>query len=137
MKIIPPLRTTDVQGQGHYHASRGNRLHNGVDIACWPDSKILSPVNGRVSKIGYPYDPSDNHKGHLRYVEIVSEFDNRHWRIFYVDPWVATGDSVTLGQSIIGTAQDLMGIYKGITPHVHVEIKVDDKFIDPTNFAVE
>ena len=135
MRIIPPARTTDIQGQGHYHASRGNRLHNGVDVACWPDSKIISPIDGTVTKIGYPYNPNDSKKGHLRYVEILDGATDYYWRFFYVDPWVWVSDSIHKDQSIIGTAQDLTGIYKGITPHFHVEIKVAGRFIDPTDLV--
>ena len=41
-----PMRGADPQGAGHYGASRGTRLHTGIDIQSVPGQEILSPVNG-------------------------------------------------------------------------------------------
>ncbi len=128
INIIPPPRITDKYGEGHYLASRGSRLHNGIDLACYKDSIILSASKGWVSKLGYPYNPNDEIKGHLRYVQIT--FDELDFRYFYVLPLVKVGDVVDIGDPI-GTAQGLVDIYPGITDHVHVEIKRNGQFINP------
>ena len=135
LKIIPPTRVADAQGQGHYGAPRGDRTHVGIDYACWPDSQILAASAGTVSKVGYPYDPNDEKKGHLRYVEVTSPLGYKV-RYFYIHPEVAVGDMVCTGD-LIGTSQDLRPIYKGITPHVHVEVKQHGMFLDPSKYLGE
>lgn len=140
MIIHPPPRTTDAHGQGHYHASRGNRLHNGVDVACYPDSAICAIDGGTVTKIGRPYyfpDPKNKKQrlqNALRYVEVTT-VTGLAYRYFYVDPVVEQGHTVFKGNPI-GRAQDLFAIYgQDMTNHVHIEIKRGGDFIDPTPFV--
>lgn len=135
MKVTAPLRASDKWGSGWYGAPRGGRAHNGVDVACFKGSIIHSNVSGKVTKIGYPYPPSDPKKGHYRYVEVEAA-DNWKHRTFYIDPLVQVGDYVTKGDKI-GKSQGLTDLWPGMTDHVHYEIKVlkDGKwtYIDPTN----
>lgn len=131
MKIIPPLRIIDPYGEGHYLAPRGSRLHKGVDIACYKDSVILSLTAGVVTKIGYPYNPSDSIKGHLRYVQVSC--DDLDYRYFYIKASVAVGDIVKIDDPL-GVTQGLSEIYPGITDHFHFEIKQNGKFINPNSF---
>jgi len=127
IQIIAPFRQTDSQGSGHYGASRGSRVHNGIDIACYPKSVVLSHVAGTVTKIGYPYAD----KLEFRYVEITDESSLRH-RFFYVDPLVKVGWPVKVGDQL-GMTQELP--YSGITQHVHYEIKNNEgNFLDPNDY---
>jgi len=64
-----PIRGGDRHGAGHWHASRGSRLHRGVDLACYPDTGIASPVDGIVTKIGYPYGDDLTY----RYVQVTGD----------------------------------------------------------------
>lgn len=121
-----PERKCDGHGCGHYGASRGTRKHNGIDLSCKPLTGVNSPVAGTVTKIGYPYSDDLSY----RYVEISNQ--GYAFRVFYIDPMVEKGQTVSKN-SIIGEAQDLRDRYKGITNHVHFEIKnADGEFIDPT-----
>lgn len=133
MKVIAPIRGQDDQGSGAFGASRGSRKHNGVDIACLKGTMVISPVDGMVTKIGYPYDPRDANKGHLRYVEVTTVRGNRH-RFFYVLPTdeVEVGVAVEAGD-ILGKTQGLTAIYPSITDHFHYEV-IDPwgGFINPT-----
>lgn len=129
MLIKPPPRTADTHGMGHYHAPRGNRLHNGIDVACWAGSEVLAIHPGKVTKLGYPYAD----KPQYRYVQ-VTDPNGRDFRYFYVEPGVRVGDDI-LQHEAIGIAQDLQPVYPGITPHIHVEIKDSGDFIDPTGFV--
>ena len=127
LKVLCPQRQTDSQGSGHYGASRGSRKHNGVDIACYPGSVVLSHINGVVTKLGYPYAD----KLEFRYVEITDDSSLRH-RFFYVAPLVVIGESVEVGDQI-GTTQELP--YEGITQHFHYEVKNDvGIFLDPNDY---
>ena len=118
IKIIPVIRT-DAAGDGHYGASRGNRTHIGIDYVVTPGAAILSPVDGIVTKEGYPY------RGDMifRYVQITDKDDFRH-RLFYstlLD--VSIGDAVEEGQ-IVAKAQAISERYmgQGMQDHVHYEI---------------
>lgn len=136
MRVIAPIRGTDQHGSGAFGASRdgGTRKHNGVDIACIKGTTVLSPITGNVTKFGYPYDPKDPRKGHLRYVEVTSPKGNKH-RFHYVLPKVDVGAKVNIGD-VLGLTQGLTGIYIGITDHFHYEV-IDPwgAFIDPTQWV--
>lgn len=118
-------RIPDSYGEGHFGASRGGRKHRGVDYSCLPNSKVLSPCSGIVSKIGYPY--SDDLS--FRYIEIASN-SNHKLRVFYVSPSVEVGDIVD-ESTVLGLSQKLGVRYPGIGEHVHLEIRGKGKIIDP------
>jgi len=127
LTIITPKRPPDGYGSGEYRAPRAGRKHNGVDFACYPGSELLSPVTGRVTKLGYPYRDDLTY----RYVEITDSADMRH-RFFYVSPLVDVGKTVMQGEPI-GTVQDIAARYnkKPMTVHIHYEIKKDGKYFNP------
>jgi len=133
--VNPPMRN-DNQGLGHFGASRGHRIHNGVDYAVAPEAAILSPVEGTVTKLGYPYangyggvTPNGDEPVY-RYVEITSRDQKRH-RLFYVRPLVQVSQGVTKGRAV-AVSMDVSERYPGMTPHVHYEIMLPDgTFIDP------
>lgn len=129
LAVIPPCRGTDKHGSGHFGASRGNRKHNGVDISVPPSSIVLSLTSGLVTKVGYPYDPTDKAKGHFRYVEVTN--NGLRIRYFYVEPYVDEGQLVRSG-SELGESQRLGLVYPGITEHVHVEVKTESgQYLNP------
>ena len=126
IKIIATERGVDVSGSGAFHAPRGDHLHNGVDFMCMAGNKVCSNVDGVVTKLGYTYADDLN----FRYVEITDDNDNRV-RFFYVKPSVIVGQIIEDGD-VIGISQNLDTRYKGITNHVHLEVKLhNDMFIDP------
>lgn len=123
IKCILPERGSDPGGDGHFGARRGTRLHMGIDYAAIPESVIVSPVKGRVTKIGYPYGDDLSY----RYVQICSRDGDNH-RIFYIEPLVSVGENVKEGTPI-GLVQDVSKRYPipvGMKPHVHYEIKDDN-----------
>lgn len=132
MIIKAPIRGIDTYGSGAFGAPRGGRTHNGIDIACYKGSQVLSQCDGVVTKIGYPYDPGDDRKGHLRYVQ-VTDAAGRNFRYFYVNSTVKIND-VVLQNDVIGITQGLVDIYPGITDHVHVEIKYNNNYLNPEDF---
>lgn len=125
---IAELRGTDCKGSGHYGASRGSRTHNGIDYKVPVGADVVSPVEGAITKIGYPYGDDLS----FRYIEITCNDRLKH-RLFYVSPFIDIdeGHLVEANQPI-GKCQDLTTRYPGITPHVHYEVKDQDgNFIDP------
>lgn len=122
IKLTPPQRNSDLHGSGAWQANRGDRKHNGVDYACWPESTIHSATIGTITKIGRPYyDAEDTSKNHFRYVEITTPLDYRI-RYYYIEPCVHVGDQVSVDQPL-GVSQDLTKVYEGITPHIHIGVR--------------
>ncbi|MGP4843330.1 M23 family metallopeptidase [Marinobacter sp. 1Y8] len=120
------FRKCDGHGCGHFGASRGQRKHMGIDLACVPGTAVCSPVRGVVTKLGYPYGDDLAY----RYVEVSTQ--GYQYRVFYVDPVVAVGDQVNV-ETVIGRSQRLGARYQAITEHVHFEVKdPDGGFVDPT-----
>ena len=132
MLINAPIRGTDRHGSGAFGASRGGRTHQGIDISCCVGSGIFSVSAGTVTKIGYPYNPGDIKKGHLRYVQVTdgAGFDVRY---FYILPKVMVGQKVGVN-SPIGISQGLTLIYPGITDHFHFEVKKGGEVINPHDY---
>ncbi len=112
------VRGHDDYGYGHFGASRdgGGRSHEGVDYIAEAGQKVVAPISGYVTKIGYAY-AGDSH----RFVEITNPALKFEARVFYVDPSVKVGDTVRLGDKI-GAMDTLHTRYAGITDHVHMEL---------------
>ena len=108
---------SDSMGDGHYLASRGNRLHRGVDYIVKPYEEVYAPLNGRIVRIAYPYSNDLTYKG------ILFQAPNIALKIFYFSPIKSLlGKEVKAGQTI-GYAQDISKKYgKDMIPHIHVEV---------------
>lgn len=128
------LREADAYGEGRFHAARdgGAREHEGVDYMATPGQTVEAPISGYVSKIGFAY-PDDQT---LRYVEIENPALRLTARVFYVDPDVAVGDAVAVGNPI-GHAHTLQRRYRrGIIDHVHLEIEERGRKVDAETLIV-
>jgi len=120
LDITIKIRGQDRWGAGHYGAPRSGRRHQGIDIVVHRNEAVTAYDDGKITKIGYPYNPDDAKKGHLRYLEVTVSNGDRH-RYFYVDAFFTVGDLVERGD-IIGYAQGLSDVYPGITQHYHWEV---------------
>ena len=128
--IVPGqiTRPCDPHGCGYFKASRGNKLHQGVDVVSQPGQRITSPIDGKITRYAYPYED-------MSYAGIVVENDQYFIKIFYLAPTISVGSNVRAGQQI-GLAQDIAARYPGITPHVHMEVwdkALVSVSVDPTN----
>jgi murein DD-endopeptidase MepM/ murein hydrolase activator NlpD len=115
-----PMRTHDAYGEGEFGASRdgGARRHEGVDYDAAPGQKVVAPISGFVSKIGYAYAGDTD----LKFVEVSNPALGYVARVFYVDPTVEVGQAVRVG-TMVGTAHSLQAKYPdGMTNHVHTEL---------------
>ena len=134
---IPKLRGKDAQGSGAYGAPRGSRTHKGVDYAAEPGTPVYSAISGRVTRLGYPYKGNKE----LRLIEIEASSYGAPGalvRYMYVEPAVMKGDQIFSGD-LLGTVQKLP--YRGITQHVHVDVKQmvkkRRKFVNPVEYFEE
>jgi murein DD-endopeptidase MepM/ murein hydrolase activator NlpD len=117
IKLTAPPRGADSYGAGHFHASRGSRVHQGVDLLAAASSGVHALLGGTVTKLGYTYADDLSY----RYVE-VTDIAGYRLRYYYVKPSVQKGDKIE-PDGIIGYVQDLSRRYKEIPNHIHFEIK--------------
>lgn len=113
-------RGHDAYGEGEFGARRdgGSRVHEGVDFVARAGQKVLAPISGYVTKIGYVYAGDAD----LRFVEITNPALHYQARVFYVKAKVRVGETVAVGEPI-GTAHSLQKKYPGgMTDHVHLEL---------------
>jgi len=129
------LRGEDAYGAGFYGASRasGTRRHRGADYLAEPGEIVRAPIAGVVQRIGFAYRGDERY----RYVEVADAMTQRDVRVLYVGPLVQLGAIVEAGDPI-GRAQDLSARYpRGITNHVHVELRQSGALADPANLLPE
>ncbi len=110
------IRGCDSNGCGTYGASRGGHTHQGEDYITLPGETIFSPIDGKITRVAYPYPDDLSFKG----IEIKNA--THSVKIFYMIATVNIGSSVKKGQAI-GQSQSLLSKYPGITNHVHVEVR--------------
>lgn len=122
-------RDSDAWGDGRFGASRGDRRHNGVDIVARFGQDVLSPVDGRIVRMAYPYANDTVLSGVM--IEGLGRHGGLEIKIFYMTPADGmVGQSVTAGQTI-GAAQSLQAKYPGITDHIHLEVRQNGVVRDP------
>ena len=132
IKITPPQRTTDKHGSGAWGAPRSYGKHNGVDLACLPETIVHSATVGMITKLGYMYADDLSY----RYVELITPLEYKI-RYGYVEPCVGLGDHISVDQPI-GAAQDIGRRYEGITPHIHLTVKSPSgSYINPATYFGE
>ncbi|NOT36440.1 MAG: M23 family metallopeptidase [Saprospiraceae bacterium] len=127
---VMQLRGCDPLGCGNFGASRGSRTHNGIDIACLSGSNVYAPLDCKVIRTVDPY-------GDRKYsgIELASLNDNNDKLtiiIMYMNPDIfKIGQNVKRGD-VIGSCQDITVKYPGITPHLHIEMLINNSYVDPT-----
>jgi murein DD-endopeptidase MepM/ murein hydrolase activator NlpD len=126
------VRGNDPFGQGRFGASRGLRLHVGVDFSVTAGEPVYAPVFGKVVRTALPYKSDQRYKGLV--IEGLGKYVGYVIKLFYLEPRLGiVGRMVTQGE-VVGTAQDLTIKYRGITNHIHFEITQNGVAVDPTRF---
>ena len=118
-------RGNDPTGHGYYGAKRGVRRHRGLDLVTPPNSKIICPIDGFVTKIGRIYEATDKFK----YIEITN--DVYRTRLLYSNPIIKKGDRVFECEKI-GKVQDIASYHNArMLNHLHWEIYKYGLLTDP------
>lgn len=121
------IRPADPYGSGAYGASRSHGKHQGVDILVNPGQDIKCPVDGKITRIAYPYAGDTDYKG---FVLVSGPYEIK---IFYANLSVSVGSTVKKGQ-VIATAQNISAKYSSsMANHVHFEVRKNGILINPTN----
>lgn len=131
LRLQAPLAGTlkmrnDRQGLGHYGAPRGNRRHSGLDFEAKPGQAVLAPISGKIRRIQvYASDP--------RWRGLAIKNGNLEVKLFYMQPLANLPVSVERGQ-VVGNMQDRAATSPGMINHLHVEVWVDGKHVNPASF---
>lgn len=122
---------SDAAGSGHFHAPRGGRLHEGVDLVCTPGQSILCPIDCSYVRISNPYKDDNRWHGLLLNRESFLIY------VWYIRPYYfKIGETIHEGETL-GVAQDIAVKYgPPMTPHVHLGIKRDGVWIDPLTMLI-
>lgn len=107
----------DEEGSGEYGASRGARLHNGVDYLCKEGQDIIAPFDLTIVRISNP-------KINSELSGIVWQSNRSYGKIFYFEPNPdLISYAVEQGQ-VIGKAQSVSADYGllGMKDHIHFQI---------------
>lgn len=101
----------------------GRRMHNGVDFAASTGTDIFSPADGTVTFAGWQ-------SGYGNYIEIQHDFgiETRYGHLSRIR--VKKGQRVSRGQQI----GDMGNTGRSTGTHLHYEVRVDDKPVNPMNF---
>lgn len=122
-RITQPFGCTDLQLEPFALYCPGHHIHTGIDLAAPAGTEVYSATAG-VANIGY--DPS------AAGLYVVVRLD-AHVRLLYCHLSafrVRPGEYVTAGQ-VIG-AVGATGLTTG--PHVHFEVQVDGRSVDPAGW---
>lgn len=121
------IRELDAAGGGRYLSSRGTRHHEAYDYLVNPGDLIVSPVDGKIDRIGFPY-PGNRQ---LMFVQIIGR-NGVVARVMYVASSLPKGTNVSAGQ-FLGIAQDVRTQYpsaNGMRAHIHVDVSINGQRVD-------
>lgn len=135
------LRGIDPQGGGSFGAPRTKdgkpHPHYGQDFVTHPGDPCVSPCYGKVVHIGVAYPGSDLGSVHIHYKKPLASRGEYLVKLLYVKPeGIVLGYEVA-GGDVIGVCQNVAAYHaerghKGMTNHVHLEVrKPDGTPIDP------
>jgi hypothetical protein len=110
----------DTGGSGNFRASRGTRIHKGLDFEAIPGQDVVAPCDCTIARRAYPYSDSREYCGVL--------LENKWcWiKIFYINPISDFTDRPYEAGATIGTAQDISERYTKVTPHIHLQIRIKE-----------
>ena len=110
---------------------RWGRMHNGVDIATPVNTKILSPVDGKVTKVAYQAG------GAGRYIKIRFHASaSVYYDVIFMhlnSANVSKGVTVRAGQHVANSGNT----GRSTGPHVHLEIRKGGVAVNPVPFLSE
>jgi murein DD-endopeptidase MepM/ murein hydrolase activator NlpD len=132
------VRGKDAHGSGAFGASRGGRVHKGVDYVSSAGQSVIAPIDGVVGATAPYATPSAKQAPINAGVKVSGTINGLtvEVRLFYVAPLNGIfGTSVKAGDPV-GTALDITGAYPGITNHVHLRLDVNSVLTDPTSLVV-
>lgn len=135
--VVPPVYTWPVKGDIvspfslevlAYDETMGDwRTHSGVDIFAQPGTRVLAMSSGTVSRVY-----TDELMGSTVVIDhgegLVSYYHN-----LTASPTVSEGDEVVTG-TVIGAVGDTAIAESGRPSHLHLEVSLDGRAVDPVDY---
>jgi murein DD-endopeptidase MepM/ murein hydrolase activator NlpD len=121
----------DAAGSGKYGAPRGKRKHNGIDLLVSEGQAVFAPFDGTLVRAAFPYVGDSKWTG---FVLRSKANPKEEMKVFYAKAHAnLIGKEVTKGQEI-ATGQAISKRYPKLPmkDHIHIEVKIDGKAVDPT-----
>ena len=140
--MLSPTRSLKVRGPdkwansgGQFGASRDHSrigkpddIHKGSDLVILPGKEVFAPGDGIYHRTGIVY------AGDYRYLKCVLDLDEGlRVNMLYCWPRLTKLKRFHRGD-VLGTAQDLSALYPRIINHVHSEVVVCGRRVDPMQF---
>ncbi len=126
---IQKLRS-DKYGHGHFGASRGNRLHQGIDLLVTKGDPVYAPISG-ILNFSIPYGSDTRWQG----FKIIND-SKEQWKVFYCSPIVKNGVYVNKGD-VVAYAQSINDKYgEGMLDHLHVELRKNGVLMNPQKYLL-
>ena len=107
----------DSEGSGEYGASRGSKLHNGIDYLCDEGQEIIAPFNMTILRKAYTNKD-------MQMTGIEWSKGKTTGKMFYFEPDMSLiGRFVQIG-TVIGKAQSVSNYYglPAMKNHIHFQI---------------
>ncbi len=123
---VPTLWPTRGFLTSRFGAGRGNRLHDGIDIAGRPGTPIVAPGDGMVTFTGYKGGYGNTLK--LDHGYGIMTLHGHCSKIF-----VQEGDRVKRGEVIAAVGNT--GYSTG--PHLHYEVHIDGAPVNPMRYLAK
>lgn len=155
---------SDSEGEGHFGASRGARVHTGIDYVAQNEASVRSPIDGMAEYFAGPFN-AGNRKGG-GYIVVTGTGDYEGWRIVigYVmpyqnlskngpfSPYEYKGEAQKVKKGyVIGSvnqiasfsgkpykneAEETIFTYASMTMvnHIHVKAEYNDKLVNLASF---
>ncbi|WP_176465503.1 M23 family metallopeptidase [Croceivirga radicis] len=127
---IKAFRGCDNWGCGSFGASRGEHKHKGIDFAMAENDVVLAPFPCEIIRHGYAYSDLSYKLIEIRGLRSYSDYTAK---IMYIKDFAPVGTIINEGQKI-ALADNIAARYSTtMTNHVHFELYLRGKLIDPTN----
>lgn len=126
--LIAPVSTSKVTSK--FQENRGNYLHHGVDLAVPSGTPIKSPLDGKVITAEFRQTAC----GGTVEIDHGNSYTSRYCHCSSIK--VNVGDRIKQGHvfALSGGEKGQMGAGSSKGPHVHMELKINGKLVDPLKY---
>ena len=118
-------------GTRTHPVTKKKKKHNGIDLKAGQGTELSSPIDGKVTKSNLQIKA-----GGVVHIEGTGEYEGIKLKYFHLSKRIEQGAELKKGENFgeSGGAKGTAGAGTSTGPHVHVEVYVDGKRVDPKIF---